>query len=50
MMKTFYETNRIVKSTVIGHDFVYKMKHPYYKKALLELTKVTMKKIGKLIV
>ena len=43
MLKTFYQVNRVVKSKVIGHHFVYKMKHPNYKKALLELTKKIIK-------
>jgi len=37
--KTFYETNRIVKSNVIGHHFKYTYRHPYYEKALLQLAK-----------
>jgi dTDP-4-dehydrorhamnose reductase len=47
MLKTFYEVNRIVKSKVIGHHFVYKMKHHDYKKALLELTKKKLKLTNK---
>ena len=43
MLKSFYEVNRIVKTRVIGHNFKYKMKHPDYKKALLELTKQLIK-------
>ena len=31
------------KTRVIGHNFKYKMKHPDYKKALLELTKQLIK-------
>ena len=37
--KSFYETNRIIKSNVIGHHFKYTYKHPYYEKALLQLAK-----------
>ena len=47
MLKTFYEVNRIVKSKVINHHFVYKMKYPDYKKALLELTKKKLKLTNK---
>ena len=43
MLKTFYEVNRIVKTKVIGNHFVYKMKYPDYKEALLDLTKKTIK-------
>ena len=43
MLKTFYEVNRIVKTKVIGHHFIYKMKHPDYKKSLLKLTKKIIK-------
>jgi dTDP-4-dehydrorhamnose reductase len=43
MLKTFYEINRIVKTKVIGHHFIYKMRHPDYKEALLELTKKIIK-------
>ena len=43
MLKSFYEVNRIVKTKVIGHNFKYEMKHPDYKKALLELTKQLIK-------
>ena len=47
MLKSFYEVNRIVKSKVINHHFVYKMKYPDYKKALLELTKKKLKLTNK---
>ena len=43
MLKSFYEVNRIVKTKVIGHNFKYEMKHPDYKKALLQLTKQLIK-------
>ena len=43
MAKSFYETNRIVLSKVIGNHFEYIFKYPDYKKALLELTKQLMK-------
>ena len=43
MVKSFYETNRIVTSQVIGNHFKYILKYPDYKKALLELTKQLIK-------
>ena len=43
MAKSFYETNRIVTSQVIGNHFKYILKYPDYKKALLELTKQLIK-------
>ena len=43
MAKSFYETNRIVLSKVIGNHFEYIFKYPDYKEALLELTKQLMK-------
>ena len=43
MARSFYETNRIVTSKVIGNHFKYIFKYPDYKKALLELTKQLIK-------
>jgi hypothetical protein len=38
-LKSFYETNRIIKCKVLRNELRYKYKFPDYAKALLTLTK-----------
>ena len=42
-LKSFYETNRIIKCKVLGNELKYKYKFPDYTKALLTLTKKLIK-------
>ena len=42
-LKSFYETNRIIKCKVLGNELKYKYKYPDYSKALLNLTKKLIK-------
>ena len=42
-LKSFYETNRIIKCKVLGNKLKYKYKYPDYSKALLNLTKKLIK-------
>ena len=42
-LKSFYETNRIIKCKVLGNELKYKYKYPDYAKALLTLTKKLIK-------
>ncbi len=43
-LKSFYESNRIIKCKVIENDLKYEYKYPDYPKALLDLTKKLIKK------
>ena len=43
-LKSFYESNRIIKCKVIENDLKYEYKYPDYPKALLDLTKKLIKR------
>ena len=43
-LKSFYESNRIIKCKVIENDLKYEYKYPDYQKALLDLTKKLIKR------
>ena len=42
-LKSFYESNRIIKCKVIENDLKYEYKYPDYAEALLTLTKKLLK-------